>query len=523
MTTSLTDIDLTVKNDFGRSSPFALEMSAIAKSYGTVAVIHGVDFRVRRGSIHALLGANGAGKSTLLKIAVGATEASAGHIRVDGQPQNFASPLDARQAGIGMVFQERSLVPELSTVDNLFLNSELRRLGIVDRRKELREAHQIFDHLGVDIPLSAKVGTLGIADQQMVEIAKAVRLASTVLILDEPSAALTEREVQRLFGVVRQIASRGVGIVYVSHRLTEIFDLCDEVTIMRDGRVILSDEVSKTTMKEVVEAIAGGAVHEQRIDDAQAQRPNFSASEQAPVLEVRGLRVGSKLKDVSFTVSSDEVLGIAGLAGSGRTTLLKALFGLILPAEGEVRIGGRSVRPQSPAQAIRNGLYLIPENRKTQGLVLSHSVAANLLMSVLKRLSNGILMDRRRSRQATTESIAKFRINPPDLSKVVEWLSGGNQQKVVLGKAFNARGRVLLLDEPTFGVDIHSRADIQDRIREFTGAGNAAIWVTSDLRELCEVADRILILADGTVRDVIINRPQRSEAEITHLIQAKAD
>jgi ribose transport system ATP-binding protein len=503
-------------------SPFTLELLGITKTYGAIEVLHGVDFQVRPGNIHALLGANGAGKSTLLKIAVGATSPTSGRIVLSGQEQHFSSPLEARRLGIGMVFQERSLIPDLSTIDNIFLNGEIEQGGLIQQRAQLRETRRIFERLGVHISPSVRVGQLSIADQQMVEIAKALRLASAVLILDEPTAALTEREVHRLFAVVRQIAKSGVSIVYVSHRLAEMFELCDEATVIRDGRVVLSTSMADTSLREVVEAIAGGAIEGMRaLADNDLRR--LQLHDRSPVLEVRGLEVGAKLTDVSFDVRPGEILGIAGLAGSGRSTLLKALFGLVPRRRGAICISGRQVDPSSPAMAIRNGFYLIPEDRKTQGLVLSHTVEANLVISILRRICLGLFISAKRSAQVALETISRLRIHPSDPRRPVEWLSGGNQQKVVLGKAFNARARVLLLDEPTFGVDVRSRAEITARIRSFADQGNGVLWVTSDLRELREVADRILILADGTVRDIVPNQPQpRSESELTHLIQTAA-
>lgn len=501
------------------ASPFTLELLDIAKTYGTTEVLRGVDLRVRSGSVHVLLGANGAGKSTLLKIAVGATAARAGRILVNGIERHFASPFEARRAGIGMVFQERSLVADLSTVDNLFLNSEIKRVGIVNARAEASESRRIFEQLGVRIPPYSVVGRLGIADQQMVEIAKALRLASAVLILDEPTAALTEREVERLFTIVRQIAKSGVGVVYVTHRLAEVFDLGDEVTVLRDGQVVLSTAVAATNLAEIVEAIAGVAVQDNQRSGGD-HVVDFGQRAPLPIFEVQGLHVGDKLHDLSFDVREREILGVAGLAGSGRSTLLKALFGALPRRAGDIRVAGQKINPTSPEIAIRDGIYLIPEDRKTQGLVLSHSVEANLVLSILKRLCVGQLINTRRSAYVARDTIAQLGIRPADPRRTVERLSGGNQQKVVLGKAFNARGRVLLLDEPTFGVDVRARAEIRSRVRAFVDEGKGAVWVTSDLRELTEIADRILILVDGSVREVVSNWPQqRTESEITRLMQ----
>ncbi|MFH5823084.1 sugar ABC transporter ATP-binding protein [Georgenia sp. AZ-5] len=496
--------------------PFALEMLGIVKVYGTTEVLHGVDLRVRSGSVHALVGANGAGKSTLLKIADGATSATAGRVLVNGTEHHFDGPVEARRSGIGMVFQERSVLPELSVSDNVFLNDEQKRLGLIRRRAQVDQTRRIFDELGVRIPPDLAVKQLGVGDQQMVEIAKALRLAKSVLILDEPTAALTEREVRRLFTVVRQIAASGTGIVYVSHRLQEVFDLCDTITVLRDGRVVMDTALVETDMGSVVEAIAGGA-----LKDAPAHRAAEEVGVAQPaVLEVADLNIAGKLTEVSFVVRAGEILGVAGLAGSGRSTLLKSLFGIVPRQGGTIRVAGRIAAPTSPAEAIRAGLYLIPEDRKTEGLVLSHSVEDNLVLSILRRVRTGPLYDPRRSAELARRTIEQLDIKTPAPGEPVERLSGGNQQKVVLGKAFNAGGHVLMLDEPTFGVDVRAGGQILDRVRAFVGAGNGAVWVTSDLRELTRVADRILVLADGRVRDVVPNWPERrTEPEITHLIQ----
>ena len=494
---------------------FALEMIDIVKRYGPTEVLHGVDLRIAPGRIHALVGANGAGKSTLLKIADGATPPTIGRVLVSGVEHHFTSPVEARRSGIGMVFQERSILPDLSVCDNVFLNDERTRGVLIDRRRQIREAAEIFDDLGVNIAPGARAAGLGVGDQQMVDIAKALRLARSVLILDEPTAALTEREVHRLFRVLQRIAGTGVGIVYVSHRLAEVFEICDEITVLRDGRVVMSTLVDETNMQEVVHAIAGKAVKE-----VGSRAEHAHAEGEQPVLEVSDLCIGNNLEDVSFTVRAGEVVGVAGLAGSGRSTLLKALFGAVPRHSGTIRVAGKTVNPLSAAEAIRDGLYFIPEDRKSAGLILSHSVEDNLVLSTLRRLSKGPWLNARQSAELADRSIEQLGIKTSGRRQPVERLSGGNQQKVVLGKAFNAGGRVLLLDEPTFGVDVHAATDITERVRAFVDAGNAAVWVTSDLRELTRVSDRILILADCTVRESLTNKPDpRTESEITHLIQ----
>lgn len=498
---------------------YALEMLDIVKIYGTTRVLDGVNFRVRAGSIHALLGANGAGKSTLLKIADGAASATSGQLRVKGIDHRFSNPLQARKSGIGMVFQERSILPALSVADNVFLNDELRRGWLIDLGAQTRETARLFGRLGENISPHIRTNRMGVGDQQMVEIVKALRLATSVLILDEPTAALNAREVQRLFTVIRQIAASGVAVIYVSHRLAEVFELCDEVTVLRDGKVVMNQPMADTDMRHVIEAMTGGELRE--VDARRELRDECDG--RRPMLEVRELEVGDKLRGVSFQAKAGEILGVAGLAGSGRSTLLKAIFGAIPRQAGKIIVDGEEANPKSPAKAIERGIYLIPEDRKAEGLVLSHSVEANLVLSILRETRFGPFFDRRRASHIAWEAIRALAIKTTGPEQVVDRLSGGNQQKIVLGKAFNAHGKVLLLDEPTFGVDVHSSAEIGDRARQFSAEGNTVLWVTSDLLELTRMADRIMILVDGTVSDILPNWPHPlTEQEISRLIQPQS-
>jgi ABC-type sugar transport system ATPase subunit len=500
-----------------RNGAGALDLRGIVKSYADTRVLRGVDFRVPKGGVHALLGQNGAGKSTLLKIAVGATRPDSGEIVVDGHGLGRSKTAEARRSGVGMVFQELSVLPNLSVADNVFLRDERRaRSGMIDRRRQHRETIELFQRLGEQVDPDAQVGTLGVGDQQMVEIVKALRLARSVLILDEPTAALTEDEVRRLFAVLRQIAASGVGIVYVTHRLSEVFQVCDEVTVLRDGKVALHAPIAACDMERVVTSMVGEAV----AVEGTRRTANGRAAGAAPVLSVRGLEVRPKLSDVSFDVQPREILGIAGLAGSGRSTLLKALYGVVPRSGGKLMLDGKPLNARSPKAAIRAGLYLIPENRHAEGLVLEHSIEANVSLSVLGRLRRHGLYDRRRSAAGARAVVDGLGIRCTGISQPVARLSGGNQQKVVLGKALNAGSRLLLLDEPTFGVDVHAAAEIRRRVRSFVDEGNAVLWVTSEPLELIDVADRLLIVADGTVKGSLDNQPhQLSEAAVTHAIQ----
>jgi ribose transport system ATP-binding protein len=495
----------------------ALEMRGIVKSYGATRALQGVDFRVDKGSIHALLGQNGAGKSTLLKVAVGATAPDAGEVLVDGRELHRASTGTRRRSGVGMVFQELSVLPDLSVADNVFLGDEHRTsVGLIDRRRQIRETAQMFERLGERIDPLVPLGKLSAGDQQMVEIVKALRLARSVLILDEPTAALTEDEVHRLFTVLRQIARSGVGLVYVSHRLTEVAALCDEVTVLRDGKIAASGPTAQVGVDKIVSIMVGEGGADRT--DAVVERRSKPGEGEA-LMAVRGLAVQPKLRDVSFDLRPGEVVGVAGLAGSGRSVLLKSLYGVIRSSAGEVRVKGRVVTLRSPAAAIRAGLYLIPEKRHAEGLVLEHSVEANLSLSILKQLRRAGFYDGRHSEARARELVDGLGIRCRGVRQPVLHLSGGNQQKVVLGKAFNAAASILLLDEPTYGVDVHATAEIRRRIRGFADEGNAVLWVTSDVRELLAVADRFLILADGTVKDSLPNGPGTTEAELTHAIQ----
>jgi ribose transport system ATP-binding protein len=490
-------------------------MRSVTKVYGTTEVVRRVDFDVQASEVHALAGSNGAGKSTLMKIAQGVVRPSDGSVWVGGHPLMFSDPDESRRAGLAMVFQELSLAPTLSVIDNIFLNAEpTRQRVLIDGDQERREARELFERLDVKIDLDAEVSRLGVGEQQMVEIAKALRLTRVALLLDEPTAALSEREIRRLFDIIRQIASLGVGIVFITHHLREIFQIADRVTVLRDGQVAMTSAISDTELPAVVRSMVGTDLH--------AARPTagyVSAPAEAAALAVRDLGVGDKLHGISFDAYRGEIIGIAGLAGSGRTTLLKALFGAI-PHTGTVSLNGAEVRATSPAEAIRAGIYLIPENRHQEGVVLIHSVADNLLMSLLSRLRRGPLYDSARARRVARELVAEMSIQAESIDQIVESLSGGNQQKVVVGKALASDSSLLLLDEPTFGIDVRTGAELHIRARDFVNQGNAALWVSSDLREVIEVCDRILVIADGELKEVVSNKPDRvSEERLVHAIQ----
>lgn len=495
----------------------ALRMVDISKVFGTTEVLTRVDFEVGTGEVHALAGSNGAGKSTLMKIARGVVEPTTGEVYVGPHRLTFSDPTEPKRAGLAMVFQELSLAPTLSALDNVFLAAERTTRALVDETAEREEATELLERLGVRIDLNAEVYRLGVAEQQMVEIAKALRLARVALLLDEPTGALSIREVRRLFEVLRQVAALGVGIVFVTHHLGEIFEIADRVTVLRDGAVAMSAPIGDVSLTQIVHAMVGQEFAE--LTEAEVH-PVIARD---PLLHVEDLGVAGKLDNISFAVHQGEICGLAGLAGSGRTVLLKALFGTVRHSAGRLTLRGEPYHPAGPADAIDAGVYLIPENRRTEGLVLSHAVGDNLVLSLLGRLRRGLLLDSSRARSIARAMVDALKIKPALIDPAAESLSGGNQQKVVLGKALATESRLLLLDEPTFGIDVTTAADIRARVRRFADEGGAAIWVSSDLREVIEVADRILVLADGHIKQVLVNRPTPvSEARLLHAIQRSA-
>jgi ribose transport system ATP-binding protein len=486
-----------------------LEMTAVSKRFGQSLVLDEVDFRVARGRIHGLVGHNGAGKSTLMKIALGGVAPTSGTVLIGGQRLSYARPAAARDLGVGMVLQELSLIPTLSVADNIFLNDEQRtpvrtiRLG-----RQRREARRLLESLGItSISPSVEVGSLGIAEQQMVEIAKAVRLTRELLILDEPTAPLSRQEVVRLFELVRRTAQRGIGVVFITHHLREVFELCDEITVLREGRVVLAKPIAETSLDSVVTAIVGSDLAAVSAVAAPAVKPTVE-----PLMKVSGLTVRGKLRDISFELFPGEILGIAGLAGSGRTVLLKSLFGEIRPESGAVQLGGADYRPSTPARAIEAGVYLIPEDRRVHGVVLIHSIEDNIVLSILGRITRWGLWRPLIARATALRLMAMLEVKATSRGQAVGELSGGNQQKVVMSKALAAEPTVFLLDEPTFGVDVHTAAEVIHRIRLECESGKAAIWVSSDLPELLTVSDRVLVLADGTVK-AVLDRASRDFTE----------
>ena len=500
------------------SSAPAVRMRRIVKSFGPVEVLKEVDLDIHAGEVHALAGENGAGKSTLMKVLQGVHPITSGEIEVNGEPVKIRNPADAERVGIGMVFQEFSLVPSMTVAQNIFLNRQLRsKLGLIDDRAAEREAARIFADLGVSIDPAARVETLGTAYWQLVEIAKAVAKNATVLVMDEPTASLASHEVERLFELIERLTARGIAIVYISHRMDEIRRVAQRITVLRDGRVVLSDRVADVEVAQIIEAIIG-----RRLASDLVYRERERGVDDRVILAAEHVASDTGLVDVDVTVRAGEIVGLAGLMGSGRTEFARVIAGIDRPSSGTIRIDGRTVSFRSALAAQRAGIALIPEDRREQGLVLEHSVSANLMLPVLDRLMAGILVSTARMRAMTQDLVERFSVKTADPYAPVNLLSGGNQQKVVVAKWINTDPKLLVMDEPTAGVDIGTKTEILDIVRDYASQGNAVLFISSELPELLAVADRVVVLRGGRTDRELTRSQISSEEQLQLIIQGEA-
>ena len=465
--------------------------------------------------MHALVGGNGAGKSTLMKILQGVYRPDEGQIAVDGNPVEIRSPQDARALGIGMIFQEFSLIPTLTVAQNIFLGHEPRGSGgLIDDRAGARQARELFAQLEEDIDPNARMLDLGTGYWQLTEIAKALAQDARVLIMDEPTSSLTATEANSLFALVKRLKERGISIIYISHRMDEIFRITDRITVLRDGRHILTEDTASLTMNRVIDAIVGKAM-----ERAFEWRERSVDRSVAPLLQVRNLSAGKRVQDVSFDLYPGEILGLAGLMGSGRTELARAIFGIDRIDKGQILLRGERVDIGNPDEAITAGVSLVPEDRRIQGLVLDHSVKNNLLLPLLDRLDHGGIIDDRRGDRLAGSIVDDLSIKTSSIGTSVRLLSGGNQQKVVIGKWLATEPEILIMDEPTAGVDIQAKTEILGVIRALADRGKGIIVISSELVELLAVSDRLLVLRDGRVVNEIDRREIGTEEELHRAVQ----
>jgi rhamnose transport system ATP-binding protein len=470
-----------------------LEVRDIEKVYPGVRALNGVSFDVRAGEVHALLGENGAGKSTLIKIMSGVVQPSKGAILVDGVETRFAGPDDARRAGIATIYQELLLFPELTVAENIFLgHAPKARFGRIDLTEMNARANALLASLEIDdLDADDNVGRLSVGNRQRVEIMRALSLDARVLIMDEPTAALTEADVRRLFDIVRKLRARDVGIVYISHRMDEIFEISDRVTVLRDGAFIGTRATPETTSGELVHMMVGRRI--------EALFPKIEVPIGAAVLEARDLVAKPMTRGVSLSVRAGEIVGLAGLVGSGRSELAQTLFGITPADSGEIRLEGRPAVVRSPAEARSLGVAYVPEDRGTQGLVRPMSVLHNFSLAGLPRLTHFGFIDRVAERRLARDAVKQFDVRTSSLEEAAGRLSGGNQQKIVLGKWLANKPRFLILDEPTRGIDVGAKAEIHRLMGELAKQGVAILMISSELPEVLGMSDRVLVMREGRI------------------------
>ncbi|HEX2903155.1 MAG TPA: sugar ABC transporter ATP-binding protein [Jatrophihabitans sp.] len=475
-----------------------LAVTGLTKSFPGVRALRGVDFALRPGEVHALVGENGAGKSTLIKVMTGVYQPDEGEIRYQGQAVQFATPLAAQHAGISTIYQEVNLVPLMSVARNLFLDREPRRYGIIDSRAMKREASRILRQYGVDVDVSRPLRSLGLGAQQMVAIARAVQIDARVVIMDEPTSSLEQREVETLFRVIGQLKAAGIAIVYVSHRMGELYEICDRVTVMRDGAVVAVEELQNLERLQLVSLMLGRDLNEVQRNGATAFDTDREVEGQT-VLKATGLTSRHELDEVSLSIRKGEVVGLGGLLGSGRSETAKAIVGALPLQGGQIEIDGKQVKRGSTAAAIRAGAVMLPEDRKTEGIIPNLSVRENIVLAALPRISRLGLVTRAKQDEIVDYFMKRLQIKASSPEQRVADLSGGNQQKVMLARWLCLQPKVLLLDEPTRGIDVGAKAQVQEVINELARDGLGVLLISSELDELIEGADRLVILREGQV------------------------
>jgi ribose transport system ATP-binding protein len=487
-----------------------LRMEGISKSFPGVQALQEVNFEVTRGEIHALVGENGAGKSTLMKVLTGALHLDEGRIILRGEPVEIHSPSDSQELGISMIHQELSLIPYLNVGKNVYLGREPRRRipGFIDWKKLYSQTQELLGQLNLDVRARAEAQDLSIAQQQMVEVAKALSLEADLIAMDEPTSSLTDRETEVLFDVMRKLKDQGVAIIFITHRLEEVFEVSDRITVLRDGRHIATAPTAELNHNQVVQLMVG-----RELDN---MYPYSETKERGVALQADDLADGQELHGVSLELQGGQILGVAGLVGAGRTALAETLFGLRQATAGEIHIDGQVVKLHSAKQAIEHGLGFVPEDRKLQGLFLNMAVRENITMSSTSLVSNFGFVNTNKANKLADEYVDKLDIRTPSLRQRIRNLSGGNQQKVIIARWLTLKPRVLILDEPTRGVDVGAKAEIHGLMRQLAEDGVAVLMISSELPEIIGVSDRILVMHEGRVT----GRFERDEASQDMIMHA---
>jgi rhamnose transport system ATP-binding protein len=469
-----------------------LSLTGAAKTFGPVVALADGTVEIRAGEIHALVGENGAGKSTLVKILAGLYHPDSGDFRLSGQPVHFRNVAESKGAGISVIYQEPTLFPDLTVAENIFIGRQPKgRSRLISRARMRRQATELFDRLGVPIDPSRVAEGLSIADQQIIEIAKAISLDAKVLVMDEPTAALSGVEVDRLFAVARALRDKGTGILFISHRFDEVFDLCDRITVMRDGRYIATHRTADVTVEKIVREMVGR--------DIGTLFPKGEADIGHTVLKVEGLSRSGVFRDISFDVRAGEIVALAGLVGAGRTEVARAVFGIDPYDSGQVAVVGKPLKARSPQAAIAAGLGFVPEDRRKQGLVMNLSVARNVTLTLRNKFVTAGLINGGKERAAAKEWSKRLQVKAGSQEHAVSTLSGGNQQKVVLAKWLATDPKLLIIDEPTRGIDVGTKSEVHRLISDLAGRGIAILMISSELPEVLGMADRVLVMREGRI------------------------
>ncbi|MDR4938669.1 sugar ABC transporter ATP-binding protein [Rossellomorea marisflavi] len=485
-----------------------IRMDHIHKAFGQNKVLEGVDIHIRGGEVHALMGENGAGKSTLMNILTGLHKKDQGTITIDGVEKTFDNPKQAEEFGIAFIHQELNIWPEMTVLDNLFINKEpITSFGLIQTQKMKAVAKKQFDRLAISIPLHKEAGKCSVGEQQMIEIAKALMTDAKVIIMDEPTAALTDREIEKLFDVIRSLKESGVSIVYISHRMEEIFTICDTITVMRDGRTVDTTPIPETNFNDVVKKMVGRELTD--------RFPERNSNPGETILEVKGLTRKGVFENVSFQVREGEIVGVSGLMGAGRTEIMRTIFGLDGKYEGDILVAGKNVTVKNPNQAVELGLGFITEDRKEEGLILDFSIKDNIVLpSLFSFTKNGMIKDKQEE-EFVELLIKRLTIKTESAMTSAKNLSGGNQQKVVIAKWIGIGPKVLILDEPTRGVDVGAKREIYQLMNELTDRGVAIIMVSSELPEVLGMSDRVIVIHEGRVSGEVTGKEATQEKIMT--------
>lgn len=492
-----------------RCNPLLLEMRRIHKSFPGVHALENVSMKLHRSEVLGLVGENGAGKSTLIKVLGGAHLPDSGSILIEGQSAHIFSPTAAQQAGISIIHQEFNLIPDLTVRENIFLGREKTRMGFVRAAEEQRATEELFEKIGINIDPDARCSELTVAQQQAVEIARALSVNAKIIVMDEPTATLTAQEVNRLFSIIRDIKSQGLGIIYISHRIEEVFEVADRVMVLRDGKHVGTESIDNLNRERLIEMMVGRPVD--------SEFPKRSANPGHERLRVEGLCRGQVVRNVSFTVRAGEILGFAGLVGAGRTETMRLIFGADRPDSGRIFINGNETEIHNPVDAIHRGICLLSEDRKGHGLVLIHSCQENYGLPNLDRLVGRVFLDRRKERREFCDFAESLRIRMSGPEQLIMNLSGGNQQKVVIAKWLARNTDIMIFDEPTRGIDVGTKYEIYLLMNRLADEGKAVIMISSELPEILGLSDRIIVMHEGRVKGEITNVANATQEDIVSM------